>query len=139
MTDQPSTSDHDNEPPRGRSITADFIWDPELQAWYAPGEPSMWDAEAWLREFQEEMNNRSDEERRQGLISVDQLRAAGALDVPASWRKSLAPERSRYRSLFADDDQDATKQDRTELDTDEESSADEEVSAGDEASADEAE
>jgi hypothetical protein len=26
------------------------------------------------------------------LISVDELRAAGALDVPAAWRKSLAVE-----------------------------------------------
>ncbi len=31
----------------------------------------------------------------QHLISVDELRAAGALDVPAAWRKSLAEE-SRY-------------------------------------------
>jgi hypothetical protein len=37
------------------------------------------------------------------LISVDELRAAGALDVPASWRKSLAPERKEY-PLFADED-----------------------------------
>ncbi len=27
------------------------------------------------------------------LISVDELRAAGALDVPAEWRKSLGEER----------------------------------------------
>jgi hypothetical protein len=41
------------------------------------------------------------------LISVDELRAAGALDVPAAWRKSLANE-SRY-SLpgFEDDEEDA--------------------------------
>jgi hypothetical protein len=32
------------------------------------------------------------------LISVDELRAAGALDVPPSWRKSLGVE----RDLFAD-------------------------------------
>lgn len=35
------------------------------------------------------------------LISVDELRAAGALDVPPSWRKSLAPERVE-RNLFSD-------------------------------------
>jgi hypothetical protein len=33
------------------------------------------------------------------LITVDELRAAGALDVPASWRKSLGGEK---RDLFSD-------------------------------------
>jgi hypothetical protein len=37
------------------------------------------------------------------LISVDELRAAGALDVPASWRKSLGGEREQM-TLFGDDD-----------------------------------
>jgi len=39
------------------------------------------------------------------LITVDELRAAGALEVPSAWRKSLAkaPDR-RYRSLFGDDE-----------------------------------
>jgi hypothetical protein len=38
------------------------------------------------------------------LISVDELRAAGALDVPEAWRKSLAEE-SRYTLPgFGDDD-----------------------------------
>lgn len=36
------------------------------------------------------------------LISADELRAAGALDVPASWRKSLGGEPERL--LFGDDD-----------------------------------
>ena len=36
------------------------------------------------------------------LISVDELRAAGALDVPAKWRKSLAIETTRERDLFSD-------------------------------------
>jgi hypothetical protein len=39
----------------------------------------------------------------QHLISVDELRAAGALDVPAKWRKSLGVERDLF-SLFGDDD-----------------------------------
>jgi hypothetical protein len=41
------------------------------------------------------------------LISVDELRAAGALDVPAAWRKSLS--RKQERDLFSDliDDDDA--------------------------------
>jgi hypothetical protein len=43
------------------------------------------------------------------LISVDELRAAGALDVPASWRKSLAAsniadERDIFSGLFPDDE-----------------------------------
>ncbi len=33
------------------------------------------------------------------LISVDELRAAGALDVPPSWRKSLG---GKQRDLFSD-------------------------------------
>jgi hypothetical protein len=44
------------------------------------------------------------------LISVDELRAAGALDVPAAWRKSLGKE----RDLFSDfeDDESATEEQR---------------------------
>lgn len=42
----------------------------------------------------------------QHLISVDELRAAGALDVPPEWRKSLGGDKSRngnnQRSLFSD-------------------------------------
>lgn len=44
------------------------------------------------------------------LISVDELRAAGALDVPAEWRKSLGGERKPVeRDLFSDlqDDDDS--------------------------------
>ena len=36
------------------------------------------------------------------LISVDELRAAGALDVPAAWRKSLAVERDYFSGLVED-------------------------------------
>jgi hypothetical protein len=38
------------------------------------------------------------------LISVDELRAAGALDVPAAWRKSLGVERDLFSGLFDEDD-----------------------------------
>lgn len=38
------------------------------------------------------------------LISVDELRAAGALDVPPAWRKSLAPARKKKERLLFDDD-----------------------------------
>jgi hypothetical protein len=46
----------------------------------------------------------------QHLISVDELRAAGALDVPAAWRKSLQVERDPAPSLFADEDPDSDDQ-----------------------------
>jgi hypothetical protein len=40
------------------------------------------------------------------LISVDELRAAGALDVPPEWRKSLSAgcKPPREPMLFGDDD-----------------------------------
>jgi hypothetical protein len=38
--------------------------------------------------------------KRPHLISVDELRAAGALDVPAAWRKSLGGQVER--DLFSD-------------------------------------
>lgn len=39
------------------------------------------------------------------LISVDELRAAGALFVPPAWRKSLTTERpQRTKSLFDEED-----------------------------------
>ena len=38
------------------------------------------------------------------LISVDELRAAGALDVPPAWRKSLHVERDLFSDLFDDDE-----------------------------------
>ena len=44
----------------------------------------------------------------QHVITVDELRAAGALDVPAAWRKSLGVEPVQ-RDLFSglsDDDPD---------------------------------
>jgi hypothetical protein len=43
------------------------------------------------------------------LISVDELRAAGALDVPASWQKSLGVERKQF-PLFGDDDMSCDEQ-----------------------------
>lgn len=40
----------------------------------------------------------------QHLITVDELRAAGALDVPAAWRKSLRIKRDLFSGLFGKDD-----------------------------------
>ena len=104
MKDQPSNSDDDKkEPPRPRTIPDDFLWDEELQAWYAPGDPSTFDIEAWGREF-EEMRRRGDFAGG-GLISVDELRAVGALDVPPEWRKSLGGEERRYTLPGFEDDE----------------------------------
>ena len=58
------------------------------------------------------------------LISVDELRAAGALDVPASWRKTLGGERDQL-TLFGEDDTSPRQQQRTPLDADGDASADE--------------
>jgi hypothetical protein len=106
VKEQPSNSDNDDDEPVRFSIPQPpieeyLIWSEEHGGYIAPGEPSNWNPEASMREFREELDNRSEEERRKGLISVDQLRAAGALDVPASWRKTLgAEERDLFSDLF---------------------------------------
>jgi hypothetical protein len=38
------------------------------------------------------------------LITVDELRAAGALNVPVAWRKSLGEERDLFSELIGDGD-----------------------------------
>jgi hypothetical protein len=40
----------------------------------------------------------------QHLITVDELHAAGALDVPAAWRKSLFVERDLFSDLIDDEE-----------------------------------
>ncbi|MEX2285793.1 MAG: hypothetical protein WD648_01810 [Planctomycetaceae bacterium] len=60
----------------------------------------------------------------QHLISADELRAAGALDVPAAWRKSLRVERDLFTGLFEDDDT-RPEQQPTPFDPDRDASADE--------------
>ncbi len=60
------------------------------------------------------------------LITVDELRAAGALDVPAAWRKSLGGEERRHLLPgFEDDDANAGQQPDTQINTDRDESADE--------------
>ncbi len=44
------------------------------------------------------------------LITVDELRAAGALDVPPAWRKRLGREPRTLFDLFGDDDKLQDKQ-----------------------------
>jgi len=57
---------------------------------------------------------------------VDELRAAGALDVPASWRKTLGVKRDLL-TLFGDDDTLPEKQPPAPCDADGEASADEQA------------
>ena len=59
------------------------------------------------------------------LISVDELRAAGALDVPAAWRKSLGVERGLLPLFGDDDDVLPEQQDPTASDPSVDESADE--------------
>ncbi len=48
------------------------------------------------------------------LISVDELRAAGALDVPPAWRKSLNDERDLFSGLFDDEASSSEEKESTE-------------------------
>jgi hypothetical protein len=52
------------------------------------------------------------------LITVDELRAAGALDVPAAWRKSLSAGRDLSCGLFDDEDSRPEEQEPTSHDPD---------------------
>jgi hypothetical protein len=58
------------------------------------------------------------------LISVDELRAAGALDVPAAWRKSLGKEPDLFGELLGHDDPSPTEPCAVEVDTSDEASSD---------------
>lgn len=107
MTDQPSNTDDEEEPLRFKvtnpSMDEYLEYDPETNAYYAPGTPSTYDAEGWRREFEKIKQ----EGHSGGLISVDDLRAAGVFDVPPSWRKSLGRipvERDLFSDLVDDDD-----------------------------------
>jgi hypothetical protein len=56
------------------------------------------------------------------LISVDELRDAGALDVPAAWRKSLGEE-PRFLLPGFDDEQDADSQPSPRADSEDDESS----------------
>jgi hypothetical protein len=94
---------------RNPTIPDDFIYDPETHAYYAPGEPVNWDIEAELREFEEARRRGDFGDGR--LISVDELRAAGALVTPETRRKTLGggPPKKQQLDLFdamlGDDDE----------------------------------
>ena len=76
------------------------------------------------------------------LISEDELRAAGALDVPPEWRKSLSAgcKLPREQMLFGDDDLYPEAQEPTAAVADEsEASAEVEDETGDDEAADDEE
>ena len=57
------------------------------------------------------------------LITVDELRAAGALEVPPAWRKSLGVERDLFSGLLGDDDPHTDEQQVSPSDLDYDQSA----------------
>jgi hypothetical protein len=58
------------------------------------------------------------------LITEDELRKAGALDVPPAWRKSLKVERDLFSGLF--DQEHFEDEESTTSDAEEDEAADEE-------------
>ncbi len=61
------------------------------------------------------------------LISVDELRAAGALDVPPAWRKSLSVEPDLFS--FLKDDEESPRDD-PETSSSDDDEADDELPSG---------
>lgn len=92
---------------RCATIPEDFIYDPDTDAYFAPGEPGYDDAEERLKELQQIIRELPTDGPH--LISVDMLRAMGALDCPPEWRKSLGVPKPKPQqgSLFdgLDDDE----------------------------------
>ena len=63
--------------------------------------PATYDAEYWAH-FLDDLEEDDWGAEGSHLISVDELRAAGALDVPPGWRTSLGVDRNPPSGLFAD-------------------------------------
>ncbi|HVA46702.1 MAG TPA: hypothetical protein VNH11_10095 [Pirellulales bacterium] len=126
MQDQPSTSNYEPEPPRLRSIPDDFIWDPETQAWYAPGEPSNWDQAASSRELQETIRRVREKCIAEGTWDNGTVIRVGPLgDVPQRMRKSLRNKPGKRLPLFDDDDIVPTNEELTSSDPDGDEPSDE--------------
>lgn len=106
MPDESSTSEYEPEPPRPKTIPDDFIWDPPTQAWYAPGEPSDFDAAASRRELQEIIRQVREERLAEGTRGNGTvIRVGPPSDVPPASRKSLSTGVKReHLPLFPDDD-----------------------------------
>jgi hypothetical protein len=67
--------------------------------------------EYWAQ-FVDELDKLDLSGERSHLITVDELRAAGALDVPASWRKSLGEETQHLFSDSLEGDETPTEEHR---------------------------
>lgn len=108
MKDQPSTSDKDDDFPVRFSVPQPkmeefMVYHPDVDGYIPPGAESTWDAKAWLREYEEEKANLTEEERNMPMITVDDLRAAGALESPKQTKpKRRKPPAREERDLFSD-------------------------------------
>lgn len=96
------------------TIPDDFIYDPVSHSYYAPGEPSSFDVEAFSQSIREIVEER----RRAPPIPREQLLVpAGTLHVPPSRRKSLGGrQEERQRGLFDDEDAPADEQPASDAD-----------------------
>jgi hypothetical protein len=88
-----------NNPP---GIPPEFVYDPEYDAYFPPGTPGDLPP-GYLRRLREEIEKARNNGEDPHLVFVDELRAAGALDVPPAWRKSLSDERDLFSELNGDD------------------------------------
>jgi hypothetical protein len=140
VQDQPLNSDHDEEeplrfrvPPQPSNnppgIPPEFVYDPEYDAYFAPGEESTFDLEAFSRNLDKVI----EEAGCGGLITADELRAAGALYSPGARRKSRS-NKSNQRDLFSDVVEDAgprpNEPSQAKADTDAKASSDGEDEEG---------
>src|SRR5207247_710648 len=73
---------------RPRTIPDDFIYDPETDAYYAPGEPSPFDVDAWMRDVEKEL----EEIRRQPPVPPEAVKISDVFAVPAARRKPRSPK-----------------------------------------------
>lgn len=84
---------------RPSTIPDDFIYDPEMDAYYPSGEPSEFDHEEWRRKFEEAVNSPT---RKRGFISIQQLRAVEALHAARAKQKPPRAKADRQRDLFSE-------------------------------------
>jgi len=84
---------------RGRSTPDDFIYDPETNCYYAPGEPYYWKEHKTEKELQEIAEYwRLYEEREAAKAREESLRRESAAGAQ--------PKRSQQPTLFADPEDD---------------------------------
>ena len=86
--------------------------------------PTTYGPEYW-EHFLDDLDADDFDSDRPHLISVDELRAAGALDVPAGWRKSLGGEERRYPLPGFEDDEHAESQPAGQIDSERDELTDE--------------